>query len=133
METSKEAIRKGIIRKAGEWTGTRYQFGGGSNQGIDCSHFVYEVFKAEVDPEMVYAATSGLLTSTAFADVLMPQTGDLVFWPGHVAIVVDGPGGNFIGAQTSTGVAQASFTKGYWAGQYGGKKPTKFRRSIKLM
>ena len=57
-----------------------------------------------------------------------PLKGDLVHWPGHIGIVIDPDLGYFIGAQTSTGVAEANFKQGYWHGQYGGKKPDYFLR-----
>jgi hypothetical protein len=43
----------------------------------------------------------------------------LVLWDGHVGIITDPQRGTFIGAQTSTGVAQASYTGGYWATRSG--------------
>ncbi len=37
------AIRSAMFKVAADWKGTPYIFGGNSKQGIDCSHFVYQV------------------------------------------------------------------------------------------
>jgi hypothetical protein len=42
------------------------------------------------------------------------EVGDLVLWDGHVGIVTDPQLGKSVGAQASTGVAEATCSSGYW-------------------
>ena len=118
-------LRKSIFEVAGEWKGTVYLYGGNSKQGIDCSHFVYQVFngarlknaeaaKLPAPQIMDYRSTSTIEASNVFIAVSIPQPTDLVLWDGHVGIVVDPAAGTFVGAQTSTGVAEANYLTGYW-------------------
>lgn len=96
--------------------GIPYVYGGGSTSGFDCSGFTTYVF-AQAGRSLPrtaaaqYGATSRISRSEA-------QPGDLVFFSqgggvDHVGIYMGG--GNFIGAQTSTGVAVSTIDSGYWA------------------
>ena len=113
-----------IIMDSFEWLGTPYLFGGDSKTGIDCSHFVYEVFHKRV-PTYTYLWTSQYPTSPRFKQVPEPAIADLIYWAppagdssGHIGIVIDPDAGTFIGAQTSTGVAVANYkTNSYWGGR----------------
>jgi cell wall-associated NlpC family hydrolase len=120
-----EELRKAIFVVAEEWKKTPYLYGGNSKQGIDCSHFVYQVFNgarqrvasAANMPEpqiMEYRSTSTIEASNVFIAVNTPQPTDLVMWDGHVGIVIDPTAGTFIGAQTSTGVAESNYLTGFW-------------------
>ncbi len=40
------ATRKAVLEIASEWKNTPYLMGGNSKDGIDCSHFVYQVLNA---------------------------------------------------------------------------------------
>ncbi len=120
--------QKKIIDAVESWKSTPYLYGGDSNKGIDCSHFVLRVFRAAVDSAFIYGTASQLQNSNRFVTVSIPKNGDLVFWKGHVAIVIDAASGKFAGAQSSTGVAVANYKTGYWAGSCGGCKPLAFRR-----
>jgi cell wall-associated NlpC family hydrolase len=70
----------------------------------------------------------GFATCGYFVKVDTPQKGDLVHFTGHIGIVTNPDMGEFIGAQTSTGVHTANYKHGYWAGDYHGKKPDYFLR-----
>ena len=87
-------------------------------RGIDCSGFVVKVYK-RIFPESPLNPLSfnvaALRMTPLFKDVDLPQRGDLISWPGHIGIVIDPVKQMFIGAQTSTGVAAASYGSGYWA------------------
>ncbi len=129
-----EALRKAMLEIADGWKGTPYVFGGNSTSGIDCSHFVYQVLNVarekvytDWNPQLVdYRSTSTIENSGLFFPVPSPFPGDLILWDGHVGIIRNPNSKTFIGAQTSTGVADASYDTGYWA-QREGKR---FRRFV---
>ena len=94
--------------------GTPYFFTGTTPSGFDCSGFTSYVFrKAGITlPRSAAAQYAGS------KKVSNPRPGDLVFFSqgsgvSHVGIYVGG--GQFIGSQSSTGVAYASLNTGYWA------------------
>jgi cell wall-associated NlpC family hydrolase len=88
------------LRALGDWfhdpvaaaemfLGTPYLWGGNSRDGIDCSGLVQAALLAcgrqcPGDSDL----QAGIGTALAEGDAL--QRGDLVFWKGHVAMVVDG-------------------------------------------
>jgi cell wall-associated NlpC family hydrolase len=130
------ALRTAMLEVASEWKGVPYgPDGGDSKQGVDCSHFVYQVLNTAREraapvgaaPKRIdYRNTFALESSGTWYPVTLPEPGDLVVWraragdtSGHVGIIVDAQAGTFIGSQTSTGVAVASYTTGYWANQAG--------------
>lgn len=101
--------------------GVPYSYGGGTTAGFDCSGFTSYVF-AQAGRSLPrtaaaqYSATSRISRGQA-------QAGDLVFFSqgggiDHVGIYLGG--GNFIGSQSSTGVAVASIDSGYWANYVSG-------------
>lgn len=110
---------------------TKYVFGGGRtqsdvNNGIfDCSSFVHYAFaQAGIDlGKRTNVSTETLNkqgTKVAFKDI---RVGDLVFFDtykkdGHVGIYLGN--GKFVGAQSSTGVAEADMNGGYWARKFSG-------------
>jgi cell wall-associated NlpC family hydrolase len=93
-----------------------------------CNQFVIAVLRATVDPSFPMIRADEFPHSPRFYRVESPAPGDLVHWPGHIGIVLDPDRGEFIGSQTSTGVAVANYKSGYWNGQYNGKRPDGFLR-----
>ena len=102
---------------------------------IDCSHLVYRALNAarqqlgaaggfSVHPA-IYQSTATMESSGQWVKTEVPEPGDLVLWNGHVGIIIDPAAGKFIGAQTSTGVKDESYTTGYWA-TYPGKRFVRF-------
>lgn len=105
-----------------------YVFGGGrsaydiANGRFDCSGFVHWAFsQAGVS---VGASTDSLKNQGTAVSVSDMKPGDLVFFntyktDGHVGIYIGG--GKFIGSQSSTGVAIADMTSGYWKNTFNGR------------
>lgn len=105
-----------------------YVFGGGrnaydvANGRFDCSGFVHWAF-AQAGIK-IGASTDSLKGSGRRVSTNEMRPGDLVFFntyktDGHVGIYLGG--GKFIGSQSSTGVAIASMSSGYWAGTFNGR------------
>ncbi len=115
-----------VATAAKAWTGTRYRYGGKDRNGIDCSHFVQAIY-SQVFDGFDYRMTDDYLHDPDFAPTSAPLVGDIIVFlsPGgaatHVGIITDVAGKKFIGAQTSTGVKEASFA----ANDYWGKRPYK--------
>jgi cell wall-associated NlpC family hydrolase len=120
--------RDAMLAEAREWIGTPYLYGGNSSEGIDCSHFVYQVLNAArlkvatpgPPPQVVdYRNVGTMIASHLFFSVAVPEPADLIMWDGHVAILLAPAASTFIGAQTSTGVAEANYASGYWSEKAG--------------
>ena len=105
-----------------------YVFGGGKSASdiaagrFDCSGFVSWAF-AQAGVK-VGASTSVLKNTGTRVSVSEMRPGDMVFFntyktDGHVGIYLGG--GKFIGSQSSTGVAIANMTSGYWANTFNGR------------
>jgi cell wall-associated NlpC family hydrolase len=115
-----------VANEAQAWKGTRYRYGGKDKNGIDCSHFVYQVYRQVFDG-YDYRMANEYLNDETFAPTKSPLVGDVIVFPSvkglsaHVGIITDVNGTKFIGAQSSTGVKETSFASGtYW-----GKRPYK--------
>ena len=97
--------------------GVRYNYGGASTSGFDCSGFTQYVFSRA--GRSIPRTTGAQYSATSRVSRSQAQPGDLVFFSlsgngiNHVGIYLGG--GSFIGSQTSTGVAVASINSGYWA------------------
>lgn len=113
-----------VVATAKTWQGTPYRYGGKDKNGIDCSHFVYSVYN-RVFEGINYRIAEDYPRNPDFSHTQSPHVGDTIYFPSvngksaHVGILTDVAGKKFIGAQSSTGVREASYAKGsYW-----GKRP----------
>ncbi|WP_221568669.1 bifunctional lytic transglycosylase/C40 family peptidase [Alkalihalobacillus sp. TS-13] len=109
-----------------------YVWGGGRNQAdikagrFDCSSFVHWAFK-QVDVNLGMLGMTTTFTLKELGKPVPPnkmKPGDLVFFDtngidGHVGIYAGD--GKFIGAQSSTGVAFADMSTGYWKNHFNGR------------
>jgi peptidoglycan DL-endopeptidase CwlO len=123
-ETVKSLISEGL-----KYVGNSvYVFGGGRNEydiengRFDCSAFVSWAF-TQVDIK-IGASTEVLKNTGTPVNVEEMLPGDLVFFDtykkdGHVGIYLGA--GKFLGSQSSTGVAIADMTNGYWLEKFNGR------------
>ena len=126
--TTNEAINT-VIQAGYQYIGNSvYVFGGGRNAydvahgRFDCSAFVAWAFK---QAGIKVGAQTDILKNTG-TRVLMSEArpGDLVFFDtykidGHVGIYLGS--GKFIGSQSSTGIAIADLTQGYYKKKFNGR------------
>ncbi len=93
-----------------------------------CNQFVIAVLRGTVSPTFPTIRADDFPSSPYFRRVDSPAAGDLIHWPGHIGIVLNPDLGEFIGSQTSSGVAIANYKSGYWNGSYRGKVADCFLR-----
>ncbi len=113
-----------VAIEANSWQGTRYRYGGRDKNGVDCSHFVHAVY-SQVFEGFDYRMANEYLSDAEFSPTKSPLVGDVIIFPSvrgssaHMGIITNVRAKKFIGAQSSTGVKEASFAPGsYW-----GKRP----------
>ncbi len=80
-----EAFREGVARSAAAYLGTQYRWGGKSSQGLDCSGLAFICYME--NGALIYrdaGMPGGYAVREISADSL--KKGDLIFFPGHVAV-----------------------------------------------
>lgn len=139
---NRRAIVKSALDTARKSAGKAYMYGGKTTSGFDCSGFVFYVYK-NVFADFNYKTASMLASGPWFKVVESPRPGDLIFFPAgqnpyevnknnkkifpdHVGIVIDND--NWIGSQSSTGVAKVSMKSPWWSA-----RPKKFLRYTGLL
>lgn len=111
-----------IIDYAQTFKGVKYQYGGTTKKGMDCSGLVTTAFKKE--NVLLPRTTSQLAVSGDWIDLKKVQKGDLLFFAtrknsrtvNHVGIVTDTRPGyvEFIHSTTSRGVITSQLSEKYW-------------------
>ncbi len=103
-----------------EWSGVPHQDGGLSKKGIDCSGFVYVVFKTKLN-QKTPRTTRSLVREGSPVSQGQLQPGDLIFFKirpkvNHVGIYTGD--GTFIHASKSKGVYRSKLSLKYWQDHY---------------
>lgn len=111
-----------VVSVAHSLTGVPYRFGGTTPSGFDCSGFITYVFN-QAGARSLPRTAAGMYSATTRISRDQARPGDLVFFSqgggiDHAGIYLGG--GNFIGSQSSTGVAVASINSGYWSNHFVG-------------
>lgn len=111
-----------IIKYAEQFKGVKYQYGGTTRKGMDCSGLMHVSFKSE---NIELPRISSEIAKTGdWIDLKEVQPGDLVFFAtdknsrkvNHVGLVTGIREGyvEFIHASTSAGVITSSLAERYW-------------------
>jgi cell wall-associated NlpC family hydrolase len=103
-----------------DWKGVKYEIGGLSRHGIDCSGFVYVTFKSKLGI-VLPRTTEAQVEKGKSVDKDELRPGDLVFFKTgwferHVGIYVGH--GRFLHASTSSGVTISRLGDSYWKSAY---------------
>ena len=131
LETNTLSIRKRkgnttktqkIIAYAKQFEGVRYQFGGATRDGMDCSGLVFECFRAHniilprISRDMAKNGEKIALNKVVDGDLLFFRTSNRRNDISHVGLVVSVGKGDiqFIHATSSSGVIISSINERYW-------------------
>lgn len=84
-QDAEEYLRRQVVSSAMEFLGTQYRWGGKSSQGIDCSGLV---FMSYLDQGILLYRDAQIMENYPVRNIREEQLqkGDLIFFPGHVAI-----------------------------------------------
>ncbi len=125
-DPNRAAEKSDVMAEIINWIGTRYEFGGQSRSGIDCSSFTKQVFEKAFGLDLPRTAYE----QSQLGDPVKKgelQFGDLVFFKTaryapitHVGIYIGE--GLFANAACSRGVTVASLESEYWSAHYVGAR-----------
>jgi cell wall-associated NlpC family hydrolase len=113
-------VKKTLYAQYNQWKNTRYQMGGLSRSGIDCSGFVHVTFKTKLGVVLPRSTEyQAQLGESVHKDQL--RAGDLVFFKTgitdrHVGVYLED--GKFLHASTSQGVTISGLDESYWKSAY---------------
>ena len=109
-----------------EWMGTRYLWGGNSEDGIDCSAFVQRLYHSVYDVNIPRTSIEQFYTKWVelYKNPKYLKEGDLVFFKTiknynavtHVGFYLHN--GFFVNASSSKGVSLGSLNDNYWSVKY---------------
>ena len=106
--------------KLSDWRGVRYQYGGVSRLGIDCSGFVYVTFKTKLGIDLPRTTAMQVKLGEEISQSEL-RPGDLIFFrttflSGHVGIFVEK--NKFLHVSEKKGVTLSSLNDSYWKSNY---------------
>lgn len=117
---SSGSLKNKLYDQFQEWQGVRYQLGGLSKRGIDCSGFVYITYRSRLG---VHLPRTTQLQSKLGKEISQRnlKTGDLVFFrtgraTRHVGIYLEN--NKFLHASLSQGVTISHLDNTYWKSNY---------------
>jgi lipoprotein Spr len=117
------AQKSELVKEARKWIGTKYQYGGHTKSGTDCSGLVMELFLKVYDLKLPRSSAQQREYSIGI-DQKELTPGDLVFFAtgsdrarvSHVGLYVGN--GKMIHASTSRGVIESGLNEAYYANHY---------------
>lgn len=115
------AVKKAeILSHFHVWRGVKYQWGGVTHQGIDCSAYMQRLYRDEFAIGLP-RTTGEMIHRGRQVGKRNLQVGDLVFFKTgattrHVGIYIGD--GEFIHASSSRGVTQSDLDTAYWSSRY---------------
>lgn len=107
-----------------EWMGVRYQLGGNTKNGIDCSAFVQRMFENVFCLDLLRTAREQFANAHLIKSIDSLTEGDLVFFKikttriSHVGVYLANR--RFVHASSSQGVTISSLDERYWQRYYTG-------------
>lgn len=115
-----ELVKTRLYKQYREWKGTRYQFGGMSKRGIDCSALVLLTYRDHMGIQLPRTTRYQARAGKAIKRNQL-RTGDLVFFKTgrrgrHVGIYIEN--GQFLHASVSRGVTISHLSEHYWNSRY---------------
>ncbi len=113
-------VKENLYAQYNQWKNTKYQIGGLSRNGIDCSGFVYVTFKSKLGV-VLPRSTEFQAELGESVDKNHLRAGDLVFFKTgkagrHVGVYLED--GRFLHASTSQGVMISGLDENYWKSAY---------------
>jgi len=117
----KTNVKQRLFNQHSEWKSVKYQLGGLSKSGIDCSGFVYRTFTDKFNIKLPRTTKQQALMGTSISDQTKLQVGDLVFfktgiYQRHVGIYLENK--KFLHVSTSKGVTISRLDNPYWKSKY---------------
>lgn len=113
-------IKKALYSQFSEWQGVRYQRGGLSQRGIDCSGFVHLTFKSKLGMHLPRTTTMQAMAGREVRKNDL-RAGDLIFFKTgpaskHVGIYLEK--NKFLHASEKKGVTISRLDHVYWQANY---------------
>jgi len=120
LNLAQDKIKQRLYSQHKHWQGTRYQLGGLSKKGIDCSGFVLLTFKEQLGITLPRTTREQAKRGTTISRKQL-KAGDLVFFKTsikvrHVGIYIEDD--KFLHASTSKGVMISELNNSYWRKAY---------------
>lgn len=113
-------VKESLYAQYNQWKNTKYQIGGLSRNGIDCSGFVHVTFKTKLGI-VLPRSTEFQVEVGEDVDKNQLRAGDLVFFKTgisvrHVGVYLED--GRFLHASTKQGVTISRLSETYWKSAY---------------